>query len=336
MKKWADYLISKVRYDSENLISIAIRHQDTDLGITSGEPIDRLTIASDIKNGLSYITIYTGKNSWKKGHKIQTFSFAGTPYLRIDKNKVELDYLGDLPELLFVKSDPILEPEPENDQAAPEQIEKLNQLQKQIEELETIPEPEPENDQATPEQIEKLNQLQKQIEELETIPEPEPEPEPENDQATPEQIEKLNQLQKQIEELETIPEPEPEPEPESESHSSSRGLLPKESAEELPQELDLVPEPMTQSKESTLKQLTQLDDLQRQVDKLENMLSNPFLSKSKSAEEFTPEQFFKVNELEKEIKKSKEIETEYDITQTLQKQNKKLDDIEKKLHDLEK
>ncbi|MDH3764240.1 MAG: response regulator [Nitrosopumilus sp.] len=89
-------------------------------------------------------------------------------------------------------------PEPENDQATTEQIEKLNQLQKQIEELETVPEPEPENDQATPEQIEKLNQLQKQIEELETVPEPEPE----NDQATTEQIEKLNQLQKQIEGLE--------------------------------------------------------------------------------------------------------------------------------------
>jgi molecular chaperone DnaK (HSP70) len=236
MKKWADYLISKVRYDSENLISIAIRHQDTDLGITLGEPIDRSTITSDIKNGLSYITIYNGKNSWKKGHKIQTFSIGGIPYLRIDENKVKLDYLGDLPELLSVKSNSILEPEPENEQATPEQIEKLNQLQKQIEELETVPEPEPE---------------------------------PENEQATPEQI-------------------------------------------------------------------TQLDDLQRQIDKLENMLSNPILFESKSAEEFTPEQISKVKKLEKEIKKLERVDTEYDIIQTLQKQNKKLDDIEKKLHDLEK
>ena len=203
MKKWADYLISKVRYDSKNLISIAIRHQDTDLGITLGEPIDRSTITSDIKNGLSYITIYNGKNSWKKGHKIQTFSIGGIPYLRIDENKVKLDYLGDLPELLSVKPNSILEPEPENEQATPEQI-------------------------------------------------------------------------------------------------------------------------------------TQLDDLQRQIDKLENMLSNPILFESKSAEEFTPEQISKVKKLEKEIKKLERVDTEYDIIQTLQKQNKKLDDIEKKLHDLEK
>ena len=231
MKKWANYLISKVRYDSENLISIAIRHQDTDLGITLGEPIDRSTITSDIKNGLSYITIYNGKNSWKKGHKIQTFSIGGIPYLRIDENKVKLDYLGDLPELLLVKSNSILEPEPP---------------------------------------------------------------------------------------------------------SSPRGSLPKESVEELSQELDLVPEPEPENEQATPEQITQLDDLQRQIDKLENMLSNPILFESKSAEEFTPEQISKVKKLEKEIKKLERVDTEYDIIQTLQKQNKKLDDIEKKLHDLEK
>ena len=57
MKKWADYLISEISYDPEHLILVATRHQDTDKGITVGKPIDRLTIASDIKNGISYITI---------------------------------------------------------------------------------------------------------------------------------------------------------------------------------------------------------------------------------------------------------------------------------------
>jgi hypothetical protein len=116
MKKWADYLISQVSYDSEHLIAVATRHEDTDEGITKGKPIDRLTIASDIKNGLFYITIYSGKNSWKKGNKLQTFSIRGTPYLRIDKNKVKLDYLGDLPESSFAESiviqEPVTEPEP--------------------------------------------------------------------------------------------------------------------------------------------------------------------------------------------------------------------------------
>ena len=51
MHKWADYLISKVKYDENHLVDIAIRHKDTLNGITPGKPIDRLSISSDIKNG---------------------------------------------------------------------------------------------------------------------------------------------------------------------------------------------------------------------------------------------------------------------------------------------
>jgi len=127
MEKWADYLISQVRYTSDHLISNAIRHKDTDQGITKGKPVDRLTIASDIKNGLLYITIYNQNNSWKKGHRIQTFSIGGTPYLRIDQNKVQLDFLGDLPE-----------PAESEEEATPEQLFQLNDIQQQINELESI------------------------------------------------------------------------------------------------------------------------------------------------------------------------------------------------------
>lgn len=97
MDKWADFLISQVNYDSNHLISTAIRHEDTPQGITRGMSIDRMTIASDIKNELRYITIYHGKDSWTKGQKIHAFSIGGNPYLRIDGNKVNSDYLGDIP-----------------------------------------------------------------------------------------------------------------------------------------------------------------------------------------------------------------------------------------------
>ena len=236
MKKWADYLISEVSYDSENLILVATRHQDTVKGITKGQPIDRLTIASDIKNGLFYITIYSGKDSWKKGHEIHTFSINGSPYLRIDKNKATLDFLGDLPSSSFVKSLP-------------------------------------------------------------------------------------------VQELESKPEPIVEPEP----PSSPRGSLPKESAEELPQELDLAPEPIVEPEEATPEQLTQVNDLQRQIDDLENVLSRQNFSDSQP-EEATSEQFSKVEELEKEIEKLEAVDIEHEIIQTLRKQNKKLDDIENKLN----
>ena len=238
MKKWADYLISEVSYDSEHLISIAIRHQDTDSGITKGKSVDRLTIASDIKNGFTYITIYSGINSWKPGNKLRTFSIGGSPYLRIDENKAKLDFLGDLPESSFVET----------------------------------------------------------IQELESQPE-------------------------------SITEPEPP--------SSSRGSLPKESAEELPQELELVPESITEPEveEDTPEQLSQVNDLQQQIDDLENVLSNQKFSEPEpEVEEATPEQLSKVKELEKEIEKLEAVDIEHEIIQTLRKQNKKLDDIENKLH----
>jgi len=224
MDKWADYLISEVSYDSEHLISVALRHQETEQGITKGKPIDRLTIASDIKNGLIYITIYSGKNSWKKGHQIHTFSIEDIPYLRIDRNKVKLDFLGDIQEFPILKSE-------------------------------------------------------------------------------------------STKKLESHPEPITEPE----ILSSPRGSLPKDSAEDLPQELDLAPEPITE-------QLSQLNDLQQQTNELENILSTqPNLSKDLPAHQTS-----KVNKSENPV----DTEIEHKIINILQKQNQKLDEIEKKLHNL--
>ena len=270
MKKWADYLISEVSYDSEHLISIAMRHQDTDNGITKGKSVDRLTIASDIKNGFTYITIYSGINSWKPGNKLRTFSIGGSPYLRIDENKAKLDFLGDLPESSFVEI---------------------------IQELESQPE---------------------------SITEPEP-PSSSRGSLPKESAEELPQ------ELELVPESITEPEP----PSSSRGSLPKESAEELPQELESQPESTTEPEveEATPEQLSQVNDLQQQIDDLENVLSNQKFSEPEpEVEEATPEQLSKVKELEKEIEKLEAVDIEHEIIQTLRKQNKKLDDIENKLH----
>ena len=65
---------------------------------------------------------------------------------------------------------------------------------------------EPADEEATPEQLEKLDQLQKQILELESRREEDTQTsdEPADEEATPEQLEKLDQLQKQILELEHV------------------------------------------------------------------------------------------------------------------------------------
>ena len=245
MKKWADYLISEVSYDPEHLILVATRHQDTDKGITQGKPVDRLTIASDIKNGLFYITIYSGNNSWKKGNKLETFSIGGSPYLRIDGNKVKLDYLGDLPESKFEESitiqeleskpEPITEPEPPSSPRGSLPKESAEELPQ---ELDLVPEPitEPEEE-ATPEQLTRLEQLEKQIQELES--KPEPITEPEEEEATPEQLTQVNELQQQIDDLENALSKQKFTEPEEEEATSEQISKVKELEKEI-QKLEAV------------------------------------------------------------------------------------------------
>ena len=275
MDKWADYLISEVSYDANHLISVAVRHQDTDKGITKGTSVDRLTISSDIKNGLSYITIYSGKNSWKKGHRIHTFSIGGNPFLRIDRNKVELDHLGDLPVVTSIDLNELdLAPEPVTEEPEPTPPSPRGSLPKESTE-------------------ELLQELDLSLEPV--IEEPLPEPE---EEATSEQLEQLDELQKQIDELESKLSEKPVPEMNSEPEV-----------------------------EPVIDEYSEFNDLEDQIDELENELT----SKLHPSEEATEEQISRVNELEKEIEKLESVDIEHEIIQTLQKQNKKLDDIEKKL-----
>ncbi|MGD2106348.1 MAG: hypothetical protein PVH93_01955, partial [Nitrosopumilaceae archaeon] len=205
---WADYLISEVSYDSNHLILQAKRHQELENGISKGDLVDRIKISSDISNGLSYITIYDHISTWKKGNKIWFFRIGGEPYLRIDKNKVNQDYLGDIRELKSPqKFERQVTQEPE--EATPEQIARLEQLEKQIAELESKPTKKlPKISQVLPKDTaEELPQ------ELDFAPEPmlesQPAKEPEPEEATPEQIARLEQLEKQIAELESQPAKEP-------------------------------------------------------------------------------------------------------------------------------
>ncbi|MFQ5476534.1 MAG: DUF5679 domain-containing protein, partial [Nitrosopumilus sp.] len=133
--------------------------------------------------------------------------------------------------------------------------------------------------------------------------EPTQEPEPTTEleeEATPEQLAQFNDLQQQIDELEDM---------------LSFQILPESQSEE--------------EEEATPEQLAQFNDLQQQIDELEYVLSTQL---SPSSDEPTPEQLSRVKKLEKEIQKLESIDIEQEIIQTLQKQNKKLDDIEKKLH----
>lgn len=97
MTKWADYLISEVRYGKNHLIEEVKIHTDDD-GIIS-EPIasDRSQISHNVKNGKTYRTIFHSLNGWKPGDLVHVLRVSGDAFIRIDKNKADQDFLGPIP-----------------------------------------------------------------------------------------------------------------------------------------------------------------------------------------------------------------------------------------------
>lgn len=165
MSKWADFVISEASYDSNHLISKAKQHKDSDKNIEEGKFVDRPTIISNIKNGLSYITIYSGLSSWKQGHRIRKFRIEGQPYLRIDDNKVKLDNLGDLPQVSYTQElDLSLEPIAE-EEATSEQFRPINEPEKENKKIETD-EIEHEIIQTLRKQIQKLDDIENNLQGL--------------------------------------------------------------------------------------------------------------------------------------------------------------------------
>ena len=100
MEKWADYLISAVRYDDDHThITHLKRHADDGETVGKGESIKRLSIVTSIDSGNTYCTITKSSNDkWQKGDDIHIFKVNKEKYLRTDGNSNTGDNLGSLPE----------------------------------------------------------------------------------------------------------------------------------------------------------------------------------------------------------------------------------------------
>ncbi len=96
MVKWAEYLISEVRYSPDHRRILQVKqHRDLDGEVSEGEIVDASVVASNLKKGKSYMTIHNGSSeSWKRGEMIRGYITNGEYHIRTDKNKVNLDNLG--------------------------------------------------------------------------------------------------------------------------------------------------------------------------------------------------------------------------------------------------
>jgi len=100
MAKWADYLISLVLYDQNHIITKVKQHRDIGNKISSGEIVDRDTIANNLGHGVKYMTVYGDLGKIRMGKNIRYYRAYEDHYIRIDVNKVMTDNLGELPGLV--------------------------------------------------------------------------------------------------------------------------------------------------------------------------------------------------------------------------------------------
>ena len=98
MTKWADYLISEVRYDKNHLIEEVKLHTDDEGVISEPKIVDRSQIFHNVKSGKTYRTIFRSLKGWKPGDLINVLRVSGDHFIRIDKNKVDRDFLGSIPQ----------------------------------------------------------------------------------------------------------------------------------------------------------------------------------------------------------------------------------------------
>jgi len=101
MSKWADFVVSGMKKGS-GLANISHVKVHEDFGTEFGKPeiIDKKTLASHIKKGKKYLTIYKkNETDWEPGEIINAYVLDGDTHIRTDDNKVDGDNLGTLPEI---------------------------------------------------------------------------------------------------------------------------------------------------------------------------------------------------------------------------------------------
>lgn len=102
MKKWADYLISAVRYSEEQnkkIISYFKVHQDKETAIGEGYTWSRDEVINAVNEGKTFYTIHKKNNgNWEKGNNVALIP-ASSGMVITDNNFSFQDQLSQLLEL---------------------------------------------------------------------------------------------------------------------------------------------------------------------------------------------------------------------------------------------
>jgi len=99
MVKWADFLISEVRYNAEHThIDKVKTHIDTGGGVGKFYEEIRSQVISNLQNHKTYYTIVKKDDGWHRGSKVDIFPVNNKLFIKTSPNQTEDDNLGELPE----------------------------------------------------------------------------------------------------------------------------------------------------------------------------------------------------------------------------------------------
>jgi len=100
MAKWADYLISAVRFNAaETHIDRVRTHTDNDDSIGSAVEMERTTVVSRIEAGYTFETIYRSTDGkWQRGKRVKIIVINGIKYIKTYADNTTRDNLDDLPQ----------------------------------------------------------------------------------------------------------------------------------------------------------------------------------------------------------------------------------------------
>ncbi len=100
MAKWADYVITAVRYDSthDRIIKVKVM-EDNGETLHSPSEMTRQTVISNIDEGRMFVTAQKNKEGkWNKGAKVIIVRINYVDYIKTVSNNSEKDNLEELPE----------------------------------------------------------------------------------------------------------------------------------------------------------------------------------------------------------------------------------------------
>jgi uncharacterized protein (DUF2147 family) len=101
MKKWADYLISAVRYNSDpnnRMIAYLKVHVDDGISVGESRTWTKEELIDALIKGKTFVTILRdGSGNWKKGSDVSVTA-SKEIFIRTDFKSIPGDFLEDLPD----------------------------------------------------------------------------------------------------------------------------------------------------------------------------------------------------------------------------------------------